>query len=1086
MARIFISHSSKQNSVALQLCEWLTTQGWGPVFLDVHRVDGLRPGEEWRQQLERALDASVAVICLVSTSWLKSEECWREYRRVREQPLNRRRKFIIPILLGKVAPVQLEHGLADYQAIKAGTWDDAALKAVEASLSHSGLSPDSFQVNPKGEADYSVFRGLAPLAEADAGIFFGRDADIAASMRAVSHAQKSEGRQQLITLRGDSGSGKSSLMHAGLVARLERRYGEFIVLPSIRLQPAGLTQVPADKDDRRGLIASVGTAFDAIGCGSDGAQKRFAGAPAGDTLRDSLRALREAYDTLYGQSDTPRMVLLPMDQAEEALTDSLECAQVLAILDEVIRQDLYFALLITVRSSDHPKLQALPLFAREEILVKVEAIPPENLSQVVEGPASKAEPPFQVGPDLLAAIISDLTDGRTTLITGDALPVLALTLSRMAEEARNDRLLNVERYTTVGRATGIVQNLIDLVMAKTRSQESRLVAALVPDFVALGRDGQYIRRQVRDTTISPDDLRIVEAMVDVKLVRKSRGETQSGGTQVVYEIFHESLARLWPAMRAAVELLRGPLQVLERLETSAGLWRKGAVTATYRGRALRDAQTVSLRPEFQFYISDDARCFLEAGKASQLRARALAGAVAVAAVLATWGTFSLFSNQATREWAATSIKTATMPPANLALAAGFKPGALASVFAAKLPCEVAGTATFSDCALRRSGSVEPLTVYKRLDPGNTDKTALLAPDNASVLVYSRDGKAVRSALNVAAQPEMFRLGVPITAGIVTPANDIALGTTDGRLIFIGQNQEREEHSGTGARIDHVLYDNGRTYYAFADDGTVTAWRRGTFAPLFKVMTPVSPAESAVFSEARHVIVAFGNGHVVVFDAKTGAQRWEKFAPGLPFGAVADRGNLVVVAATDQPVRVFRMDDAARVALFSGHDRPVNFTAASDTDDMVITADARNVAWIWHARSGLPVSGPIQLGAAVVSAAFAPDGLHIAVGTNDGAVHYLDLQNAKEVTRLGGIAEKPVMVKFLDNQHIVIVSSKGSVQVRVLEELGKDDGDRLRARLCKVKLNRFAYVIPFKPAEMESDPGFMPENPNPCRRRSFIF
>lgn len=1083
MARIFISHSSKDNPIAVQLCEWLTAKGWGPVFLDVHKTDGLHAGEEWRKQLERALDLSIAVICVVSKSWLASQECWNEYRRAREQPSNRPRKFIIPLLLDGVVPAELEHGLADYQAITVGAWGEAALKAVESSLSQSGLSPDIFPVNPNGEQDYSVFHGLAPLMESDAAIFFGRDADIAAGMRAMTNARKSAGRQQLVTLRGDSGSGKSSLMHAGLIARLERRYGEFIVLPSIRMQPAALTQVPADTDGRRGLATSLRLAFEAIGYADGKTVEYFVTNP----LRESLCALREAYDALYGESDIPRCIVLPIDQAEEALTGGRECDQVLSLLNDVIQQDLHFALLITIRSSDHPKLQSLPLFSREEILVKIEAIPPENLSQVVEGPASKAEPPFQVAPDLLAEIISDLTNGRTSFITGDALPVLALTLSNMAEGARADRILNIDRYNAVGRATGIVQNLIRLVVAKSQSTEAQLIRALVPDFVALSRDGQYIQRQVRHDLIAAENLRLVELMVDAKLLRKSRTEAGggAGADHVVYELFHESLARLWPAMRVVVESLRNPLQVLERLETSADLWRKGASNIVYRGRTLRDAVTVSKRPEFQNYLSEGARQFLEAGKAARLRLRSLAVAVTALAAFGTFGALSLVSSQATREWAASSVKTKTMPPANLAIAAGFKPGSLVSLFAARGPCEVGEDATFSDCSLRRSGAIEPLIVYKMLDPGNADKSAQLSSDGGSVLVYSKDGKAVLSELSDYTAPVIFRLGVPITAGLVTQTHDLALGTKDGRLVLTGENQPKEEHFGTGAPIDHVL-DSGGIYYTFSDDGSVGAWRQGGFAPLFRTQTEATPVENAFISERYQALVAFGNGHIVVMDARTGKPRWDKFAPGIPYGAVADNGNLVVVAAMDQPVRVLRIVDASKLALFSGHDRPVDFVATSDANDMVITADERNVAWVWHGRDGLPVSGPIQLGARVTSAAFARDGRHVAIGTVDGAVHYMDLQNGKEVTRLGGIAEKPVMVKFLDGQRIVIVSNKGTVQVRSLEENGMDSGSRLWARLCRVRLNRFAYVKAFKENEMKLDPGFMPENPDPCLRRSFIF
>jgi hypothetical protein len=56
MSRIFISHSSRDNARAIEVRDWLATNGWDDVFLDLDPVAGLAPGERWQNALKTAAD----------------------------------------------------------------------------------------------------------------------------------------------------------------------------------------------------------------------------------------------------------------------------------------------------------------------------------------------------------------------------------------------------------------------------------------------------------------------------------------------------------------------------------------------------------------------------------------------------------------------------------------------------------------------------------------------------------------------------------------------------------------------------------------------------------------------------------------------------------------------------------------------------------------------------------------------------------------------------------------------------------------------------------------------------------------------
>ena len=67
MARLFLSHSSRDNIQALAFQNWLTANGWAPedVFIDLHNIGA---GERWRESLRKANARCEAVILLASRS----------------------------------------------------------------------------------------------------------------------------------------------------------------------------------------------------------------------------------------------------------------------------------------------------------------------------------------------------------------------------------------------------------------------------------------------------------------------------------------------------------------------------------------------------------------------------------------------------------------------------------------------------------------------------------------------------------------------------------------------------------------------------------------------------------------------------------------------------------------------------------------------------------------------------------------------------------------------------------------------------------------------------------------------------------
>ena len=111
MSRIFISHSSANNAEAIALRDWLVSEGWSDLFLDLDPDRGIAAGERWERALNEAARRCEAVIFLISKAWLGSRWCTNELTLARR--LNKR-------LFG----VLVEEGLtvADLPADVTSTW----------------------------------------------------------------------------------------------------------------------------------------------------------------------------------------------------------------------------------------------------------------------------------------------------------------------------------------------------------------------------------------------------------------------------------------------------------------------------------------------------------------------------------------------------------------------------------------------------------------------------------------------------------------------------------------------------------------------------------------------------------------------------------------------------------------------------------------------------------------------------------------------------------------------------------------------------------------------------------------------------
>jgi hypothetical protein len=538
MGVLFISHSSKENDQAIRVRDWLKSNGWSEVYLDLDPSLGLAPGQRWQEELKRAGERCSGVLVLISPDWAASRWCQTEFL-VADQ-LGKR---IFPVLIAPTPfdeiPLELR---AKFQIADISIPDKEAdgFQRLAIGLKRAGLDPKDFNWPPPDEPTRSVYRGLSALDVQDAAIFFARDAMITKGLDELRRLRDGA-PQRLLVILGASGAGKSSFLRAGLISRLKRDEENFLVLPVLRPERAAITGLTGL---HRTLSAALGGA--AAPKSADDLVTLFEQlrAPVVDRFRRHAEAARETY------ARKPPTIVLPIDQAEEAFNDeNSESAAFAQLVAEAALRDGNFIAVATIRADSYEGMQR-GLLPEHQSVITLPPIPLGAFKEVIEGPARLAKPPLNVEPALTQQLLADLN-------ATDALPLLAFTLERLTAQHGQDGGLSLADYhDKLGGLAGAILSAVTEVLGAVPSKAELDVARrlFIPALVQVDADGVKRRATLREK-LPKDTLSIADRFVQKRLLVLSNG---------ALEVAHEALFRLWPALSNWIQEARYELEPFQR------------------------------------------------------------------------------------------------------------------------------------------------------------------------------------------------------------------------------------------------------------------------------------------------------------------------------------------------------------------------------------------------------------------------------------------------------------------------------------------------------------------------------------------
>ena len=850
------------------------------------------------------------------------------------------------------------------------------------------------------------FKGLQYFDEADSDLFFGRELLTA---KLVNRLRETGFLSVII---GASGSGKSSLIRAGLIPALKK--GEML--------PDGTKPPEGSADWRVHIITPTAHPLQELAAELT---RESESVTATATLMDDLMQDPRSLALFLNRQNPKQHTLLALDQFEELFTLCHDEFEREAFIDNLLmtlnQGGGNTTVILTLRADFYAHLAQYPEL-RDAVAKQQEYIGPmatEELRRAIEEPAKRGHWAFE--PGLVDLILRDVGDEP------GALPLLSHALLETWKR-RAAHTLTLKGYADAGGVRGAIAHTAESVYQNLSSEEQTIARNIFLRLTELGEGTEDTRRraslgELLSQAENADEVRsVLNTLAEARLV------TLGADTA---EVAHEALIREWPTLREWLNQDRESLRLHRHLTEAAHEWEllERDAGALYRGAHLAQAREWAiLHPNA---LNAGERTFLEASNAleqseiaereaqqrreleaaqklietqsrsaQQLRRRALflTGAFVLALILA--GFAWLFQVQAkqnaitatSRELAAAAMSNLDEDPERSILLA--------------LQAESTTHTIEAENALHRSILASRVVLVLHHDAEVW--TVTYSPDGKHIATASQDGMGRIWDANTGKLLITLKGHTESVNGIVYSPDGKRIATTsDDHTAKVWSAATGEElltligHADVVRRI--AFSPDGTRLVTTSLDRTAKVWDAFTGQELLSFSGHEGQVLDVAFNrDGKRVATSGGDGFVRIWDISSGE---ELLALGSeeffwPSGVTFSQDG-VLVAATgpgDDPNWVRVWNATTGELLFRGNlghtSEPLDIAFSPD-GKLAATAGEDQKAKVWDPATGqvlYTLSGhTIDLS----SVTFSPDGTRLATAGYDYTVRVWDITPAKE-------------------------------------------------------------------------------------------
>jgi WD40 repeat protein len=852
------------------------------------------------------------------------------------------------------------------------------------------------------EVQPNPYKGLRAFRETDAESFFGREKLIAHLINRLAELNE---YKRFLAVVGPSGSGKSSVVKAGLIPALRRgrlagsdRW--FIIEMTPSTHPLDELEV---------------------------ALLRIAAQP-GLNLREQLardaNGLNRAVKLVL--PDEHSELLLVIDQFEEIFTladNEAEVGHLLASLHQaVIDPDSRLRLVITLRADFYDRPLLYPNFSqlmqeRTEVVIPLTI---EELEQSIVSPAKQSGVSFQ--PSLVTKIISDVS-GQLGI-----LPLLQYGLTELFEQ-RQDDLLTLESYQAIGGTLGALAKSAEELYEQLNAEQQAMARQVFLRLVSLGEGSEDTRRRAglgELLSLGAEKKLVNEVIESFARARLLTFDRDPATRNPTLEVAHEAILREWARLRVWLDESREDLRLQRALSLLAHDWLKARKDKSYLLRGLRLAQFKEWSTKSKLILTKDEQEFLSASLRAHQAARNGLKALVAFFVLAGVGALILaafaFDQRAKAERSSTEARS-------LALTA--------------------------NAQLALEDNQYDLALALALEANNMDNP-----------LQEVQQTLLDIAFGPGHIPSMINLGSPVIALVVSPDGRYWL-TGTGRIPFDAQPSEvnnlRLWDSQTGQEIrqfgsastfaDAVsgvdFSPDGTTIVSASLDGTLRLWDVETGQEIRLLVDNNTGFWDAEFSPDGTTILTGSIDHIArLWDVGTG-ELIHSFDAGNSGEASTDRWQLVAFSPDGQTaissetnsqaltgsVHLWDVETGEEIREFTAYVHILSL-AYSPNGRMIASGDAFGGIIVWDSETGEHLFETQKEGS-ITGLVFSADGTRIAASSTGRSVSIWDIATAQELHNFSGLSSASLTIAMItDDRELLVGSYDGLLQHWIIDPVGQ--------------------------------------------------
>jgi WD40 repeat protein/tRNA A-37 threonylcarbamoyl transferase component Bud32 len=863
------------------------------------------------------------------------------------------------------------------------------------------------------------YRGLQVFEEEHAEFFFGREALVGQLVKALEPvADAKHSAAQFLAVLGASGSGKSSLVRAGLV-------------PALR---AGAIAPFASNP------GSSEWAIEVIKPGSHPLEELAAHlapvvtAPV-DQLRDEFaahgRALHLAARRAWSAESPERRLVLVVDQFEEVFTLCHDEAERAGFIENLLYAtavgDGQLIVILAMRADFYHRCAAYRDLARRISARQVLVGPMHEteLRRAIEQPAQRVGLQFE--PGLVDIILADVARQP------GALPLLQHALLELWER-RQGRALTLSAYEASGGVAEAIARRADSVYDGLGLEKQAIVRRIMLRLTQPGEGTEDTRRRARKRELMPrseeQQSRIVEEVLhrlaDARLIVTSR---DAASEEEMVDVAHEALIRSWARLQSWINENRMALHTHRQLTETAETWEQENRDASFLYRGVRLAQAREWAETRASDLNELEQAFLDASRATAearerereaARQRELAQAQALAEAEHQRAEVQIRASRRLR-W----------------LAAG-----LAVVFLAAVGAAVwaRGEQQRAQAAAELSQSLALATnTQLALNEENTDLALALALEANRITNPPPQARRILAEAAYVPSTRHVLTGhtAPVQSVVVSLDGHAALSASaDGTLILWDLETDKirrrlEGHS--DAVHDGVLLHDDRQALSASADGTLILWNTETGDTIRRFIGHEGSVISVAVGPDQHTALSgSADGTLILWDLETGdvIRRFAKLESPVYSVAISSDGRTALSGSADGTVCLWDLETGeivlripgqstleanispeGEVQPLQGHFGEVWDVAFLSDDHTAISVSQDEYLILWNLETGARVNAShMEMG--LLSVTPSADGRTALVGTLSNQLILLDLSNGQPLLRLHGHAGRVLSTAFI--------------------------------------------------------------------------